>query len=214
MSVRVYWLDCRTVEPDSERVQALMSFSRLEKLRKITAGHGRQQSAAAELALAMAMAQERVRSGVDTALRLQAVQWRPLPGGKPVVDDGLHFCLAHAGHMAVCAVSDAPVGVDVEPAARVVSQGMRRKILSPVEQNRPDADLLWTWVAKESYIKLTGEGLRRSMAGFSAAEGEILDHTGNRLACVRTVPTEWSDYTLCVCTKQPQPIAVQRLIWN
>lgn len=208
MSVRVYWLDCREVDPESGRVRALMSPRRLEKLRNIPAGHGRRQSAAAELALVMAMAHERVGAG-----GLQIVEWYPMEGGKPVAADAPHFCLAHAGDVAVCTVSDAPVGVDVE-SARSISPGMRRKIFSASEQSRADADMLWTWVAKESYIKLTGEGLRRSMAGFSASEGEILNGDGSRLACVRTVPIEWRDYTMCVCTERSQQIDVLRLKWN
>ena len=212
MSVRVYWLDCREVDPESPRVWALMSRRRQQRLSQISTVQGRRQSAAAELALVMAMACE--RSGADQMQSLSQVEWRPLPGGKPVIGEGgLHFCLAHAGDLAVCAVSEAPVGIDVEPM-RNISPGMRRKIFSAAEQQRSDGDMLWTWVAKESYIKLTGEGLRRSMTGFSATEGEIVDGNGRRLAWLRTLPLEWPDYTMCVCAQQAQPVSVRRLYWN
>ena len=120
MSVRLYWLDCRRVDPEAARVQSLMSDRRKEKLAAIRDEAGRRQSAAAELALAMAMARE-------TGRPLQRVNWHTLPGGKPVVTDGLCISLAHSGDAAVCAVCERPVGVDVE-APRAMSPAMRRKI--------------------------------------------------------------------------------------
>lgn len=205
MSVRVYWLDCRRVDPAAERVWALMSENRRAKLREIHDETGRRQSAAAELALVLAMAHER-------GAQPQAVDWHVLPGGKPAIKGGLCFNLAHAGVVAVCAVCERPVGVDVE-APRHIPAAMRRKIYSSAEQDRPDDMLRWTWVAKESFIKLTGEGLKRSMAGFWAREGEILDSEGNLLACVQTVAFARPEYILCVCTQQRDTVRVIDLDW-
>lgn len=205
MSVRVYWLDCRKVDPAEERVWALMSEKRRDKLRAIRDETGRRQSAAAELALALAMARE-------NGTQPQAVNWHALPGGKPEVEGSLRFNLAHAGDVAVCAVCEQSVGVDVE-APRQIPAAMRRKIYSAAEQDRPDDMLRWTWVAKESFIKLTGEGLKRSMAGFSAREGEILDNEGNLLACVQTVAFARPEYILCVCTQQRDDVQVIELDW-
>lgn len=205
MSVRVYWLDCRKVDPAEERVQALMSERRKEKLAAIRNVAGKRQSAAAELALVLAMARE-------TGTQPQTVNWTTLPGGKPVMANGQHVSLAHSGDVAVCAVCEQPVGVDVE-APRAVPAGMRRKICSAGEMERQDVDLLWLWVAKESYLKLTGEGISRAMSGFSAEEGEITDAEGRRLAHVKTAAEPMPGYIMCACTVDMEEMEMIELQW-
>lgn len=205
MSVRVYWLDCRKVDPAKERVRRLMSPRRREKIAAIRDENGRRQSAAAELALVLALAQE--RGG-----QVRMVKWETLPGGKPVLDDGLYVSLAHSGDMAVCAVFERDVGVDVE-APRDVPAAMRRKVYSSAEQERPDRMLRWTWVAKESYLKMTGEGISRAMNGFAAEEGAIMDMDGSRMACVRTAPDTLPGYILCVCAADMNDVELTELQW-
>lgn len=192
MSIRVYWLDARNVDPES--VRHLMSAARLEKIDSICGDDGKRQSAAAEMALVRAMARE-------NGTPLQSVAWRALPGGKPVIDGGLHFSLSHSGDVAVCAVSEHEIGADAE-APRRIPCGMRRKILSERETHAADRDLLSIWVAKESYLKLTGEGLKRSMTGFSAAEDRILGAQGEVLAHTSRLRLPMQGYELCVCSEQ------------
>lgn len=203
MSIRVYWIDAGAVDPDSAPVRALMSERRREKLAQLTLPAERRRSAAAELALALAMARER---GVEP----EPVPWAAQKGGKPYLPgSALHFSLSHAADAAVCAVADQPVGVDVErirPVAR-----LRRRLLSPAEADCPDGALLWKWVAKESYLKLTGEGIVRPMTGFSAAEGRIADGAGRALACVQTADFPWPDYTVCVSAERREPLELIRL---
>lgn len=66
------------------------------------------------------------------------------PHGKPEIE-GLQFNLSHSGTTVICAASHLPVGCDIE-------------------ENRPmpeayGSDFLRLWTAKESYGKMTGEGL-------------------------------------------------------
>lgn len=90
--------------------------------------------------------------------------------GKPRLADraGPRFNLSHAGALALIAVAEQEVGVDVEPVAGagrwadvvdlVCSAGeaaaLRR--LPPEEQS---AAFLRAWTAKEAYLKATGTGL-------------------------------------------------------
>lgn len=206
MSIRVYWLDSRTVDPDSPAVQALMSDARRQKLADLRHPEARRNSAAAELLLALCMAREENRLPAP-------VRWHAQPGGKPALAHGPHFSLSHAGDAVVCAVSEREVGADIEPA-RQMPPAMRRKVLSPAEQERPDDQLLFTWVAKESFVKLTGEGLKRMMTGFSAIDGAIWNEDGERLAYLYAVPFPWSEYTLCVCSEQAQAVELIGMQWN
>lgn len=80
--------------------------------------------------------------------------------------------VSHSGHLAVLAVSDGGVGVDVEciDAAGQDLDAVRGLVLSPEERARRSplvpmstTELLAVWTAKESALKATGEGLRTSM---------------------------------------------------
>lgn len=90
-----------------------------------------------------------------------------LPGGKPVFagEPGRHFSLSHSGALALCALSDSPVGADVE-TVRPRSPKLPRYVLRGEEYRRylalggdwPAFYVLWT--EKESVVKYTGEGLK------------------------------------------------------
>lgn len=78
-------------------------------------------------------------------------------GGKPYLEGApFHFNLSHSGGYAVCALSDSPVGVDIEKILPISLKVMRRffgkNILSPREQMR-------TWTHYESYGKMVGCGI-------------------------------------------------------
>ena len=86
---------------------------------------------------------------------------------------GIHFNLSHSGTLAVCAVSDAPVGVDVE-RERAVNWSLARRFFHPAElawlerSADPDRDFTRLWTRKESYIKMTGKGLAQPLSSFCA----------------------------------------------
>lgn len=90
-----------------------------------------------------------------------------LPGGKPVFRDfpDRHFNCSHSGNLVLCALSDRPVGVDIElvrprrdnlPAYVFQGDDYQRYLELGGDWNAFYA--LWTQV--ESVIKYTGEGLK------------------------------------------------------
>jgi 4'-phosphopantetheinyl transferase len=101
--------------------------------------------------------------------------------GKPLLaGKGPHFNVSHADGKSLIAVNWAnPVGVDLEPEKRVLDvDGLAQIVCSKSERARisdlPFADrrlaLLRIWVGKEAFLKLTGEGLSRSLAQLEMAE--------------------------------------------
>lgn len=79
------------------------------------------------------------------------------PRGKPFFPglDDRWFSLSHSGGMALCALSDRPVGVDVE-LIRPRRSGLPAYVLSPDELARFDggwADFYRLWTLKESWCK-------------------------------------------------------------
>ena len=85
--------------------------------------------------------------------------------GKPMVD-GLEFSLSHSGDLIICAVSDKPVGCDVEEI-RKAPKGVAERYFSDSEQEyldqfsgeEYDKAFFRIWTLKESYVKMTGEGM-------------------------------------------------------
>ena len=90
-----------------------------------------------------------------------------LPGGKPVFPDhpDQHFSLSHSGGLALVALSDRPVGADIE-VIRPRSPGLPAYVCRGAEYDRflalgGDWPAFYTlWTEKESLLKYTGEGLK------------------------------------------------------
>ena len=86
--------------------------------------------------------------------------------GKPECE-GVYFNLSHSGDMVLCTISDVPVGCDLERvtdaplevADRYFSERERRYI--DKARNHPEINRRFfrLWTMKESYMKMTGEGI-------------------------------------------------------
>ena len=114
--------------------------------------------------------------------------------GKPFFPDhpSLHFNLSHCREAAVCAVADAPVGIDVE-AVMPPDREVMERVLSGEEIRgvlaSPDPAVEFTrlWTVKESFLKLTGEGLTDDLPGLLARAEGVTFRTTLRRRYVYTV---------------------------
>jgi 4'-phosphopantetheinyl transferase len=86
--------------------------------------------------------------------------------GKPFIvgHPEIHFSLSHCREAVACAVSDRPIGVDVESVQRkwesLAQYCMNDDELRQIEQaERPDVAFIRLWTMKEARLKLTGEGI-------------------------------------------------------
>ena len=85
---------------------------------------------------------------------------------KPFFPDlpDLHFSLSHTKGACLCALSDAPVGVDIEPILPR-RESLWKHCLTPEEFSRFQAqnggweEFYRIWTLKEAWCKYTGEGL-------------------------------------------------------
>jgi 4'-phosphopantetheinyl transferase len=140
-----------------------------------------------------------------------------LPIGKPFFDKHpeIHFNVSHSGRWIVVALSEAPVGVDVEKVRNVNLAVARRFFASeeyhqltskPTELQRSFFFELWT--LKESYLKALGTGLTRPLNTFEVrheqqqfrlyANGRQLQESLNQLSLE-------DDYKLAVCSYEDNP---------
>lgn len=88
----------------------------------------------------------------------------------------LHFSLSHSGSLAVCALGDVAVGVDVEYIAPV-DAGVAAFCLGPEEQaylcaaDEPERTFCKLWTRKESCLKMLGKGLDTPLSQLPVLSG-------------------------------------------
>ncbi len=135
--------------------------------------------------------------------------------GKAFLSDytDIHFNLSHAGEIAVCAVSDEEVGVDIEEVRNfkkpVIKYICNDSELKYIESNyinidlNPDETLTSLWTMKESLMKHVGKGLLISPKDIS------IDLENSKLTfckgfdCSEAFFTrfDYKSYKICVCSR-------------
>ena len=87
------------------------------------------------------------------------------PYGKPIIKGGIHFNLAHSGIFALAAISEKPIGVDIEMIDSYITEpiqymapGEQRYLYSQDIAERRDS-FIRLWCLKESFSKAVGLGL-------------------------------------------------------
>ncbi|MGI5849777.1 MAG: 4'-phosphopantetheinyl transferase family protein [Christensenellales bacterium] len=92
--------------------------------------------------------------------------WGVAEYGKPYLirPAGIHFNISHSECMAMCALHDSPVGIDIEHI-RPVPDGVLQRVMSNAERqayfiNQEKSRLFYQiWTLKEAYLKYSGIGL-------------------------------------------------------
>ncbi len=150
----LFWKGCREI--DSERLEKVTACKTAEdKARSLCCG---------------LLLQHKLRCYRRTKKRVE-LRYRYGKYGKPYLrdDPALYFSLSHSGSFAVLVIADREVGADLQ-TVRPLRDGLVRRTLSEAEYKRytqmvsPEEKRDWffrCWCAKESYAKLTGEGLRK-----------------------------------------------------
>ncbi len=91
--------------------------------------------------------------------------------GKPHFREnvGIHFNISHSGAYGACALSLIPCGLDIQEVRKVRSQKMLERVLTQREQKQvqeaknPEKEFCRFWTRKESFLKLSGDGITKSM---------------------------------------------------
>lgn len=153
--------------------------------------------------------------------------------GKPYLAQypDIHFNLSHSGDYVCCAVSDVPVGIDLQKITDV-KEGIARRFFTDKDNQRLarcDGEnwkklFFRMWSVKESYIKLTGKGMTQGLDTFeidwqqnrifagSTPERQLAAESMERVNSVAYF--EESDclpqYCFCICAGE-KPLEV---IWS
>lgn len=155
-----------------ERTLRIMPPARAEQTRRYLFVPSKRNSAIAWLLLAQAVRQE-------YGLLLQE-DFCFAPGGKPYLSGypKLHFNLSHCNKAVACAISSAPIGLDVEQIQPVKDSVLRfvcnaEEIAQVQQAPNPQIAFCQLWTQKESLLKLSGEGLRRELPGLLQQTDEV-----------------------------------------
>lgn len=142
------------------------------------------------------------------------------PFGKPYFKDlpQIHFNLSHSGDYVCCAIGDEPVGVDIQKHVPV-KKGLAKRfftekeneILEKLKESERENAFFRMWSIKESYLKLTGKGLRQRMDSFEIDQkGKCIYQSGlsvNPSAHAEAYFEEFfglEEYSVSLCTENPQ----------
>ena len=159
-----------------DRLAATLSVMRQEKIRSFRYDKGRQLSLGAGLLLDYGLRQY--------GLRERKVKILTGPYGKPYLADypGIRFSLSHSGTRVMAAFSEAEIGCDVEKLAAANDKvagrffaAHEKAALAGCEGEAERTALFYRiWTRKESYLKMTGEGMHVPLDSFSVLSEQEL----------------------------------------
>lgn len=123
--------------------------------------------------------------------------------GKPYIEGGVHFNLSHSGELCAVALSDAPVGVDMElmrgRVRAAVLNSFTRRERGEIADER---GFLAHWTAREAYVKLVGGRIWEYVRRLEFADGRLfLDGSAVREQ-VKFLHTECA--VVAVCAKDAE----------
>ncbi len=164
--IKFYHKNCADlIDPmTDQKSMALVSKSRQEKIKKLKHASDRKRSYAAGL----------LEREILSAHGLTMDDIFYNEHGKPLVN-GLYYNLSHSGDYAFGVVSNVAVGCDVErikePKPAVAKRFFSEKeYQSFLESENPAETFYMIWTRKESYIKMTGQGLAQDLTSFCTIE--------------------------------------------
>lgn len=141
-----------------EAALPLLSEQRRQQALKFKHEQGRKTCAMAYLLLCEALRQE---YGItELPVFEYGEHGKPFIVGHP----DIHFNFSHCREAVICAVSDQPVGVDVE-SIREYKESLARYTMNDQEleqiarAERPDVEFIRLWTMKEAVLKLSGRGI-------------------------------------------------------
>ena len=164
--IQLWWTSVSRADDHLDQLSEIFDADEQLRAGRFKVEAGRRRFVAAHIMLRVVLGrtvgappgQLRFRAGARGKPSLAAPDAGPTP----------RFNLSHSGDVAVVAIADAELGVDVEAhrpvtnaerlATRFFSEGERRW-LSLQSEGRRDAAFLSIWTCKEAYLKAIGSGI-------------------------------------------------------
>jgi len=179
-----------------EKTMPLLSGQRKEKIKKLRFSAGKNASSMVYLLLRLGLIEEYdINEPVEFIFESK---------GKPVLKKYPHirFNFSHSSGTAACAISKNNIGVDVQQI-KTIKDNVAKRVLSAEEYidfkntDVPNEYFCEIWTIKESYLKLTGNGISDILTEITAASIE------------EKMVYKGKDYFCCVCGRDAQTLPVK-----
>ena len=130
---------------------------------------------------------EIIKNRPVTARRMEEISIYPRvlkdTRGRPFVEsDGLYVSASHSGEWVACAVSDRPVGIDIQEERKTDALRILKRFGSPEEvcflEKEGERAFFEIWCRKEAFSKLVGEGLAYGFGRINTCSEVIADEPG------------------------------------
>lgn len=129
--------------------------------------------------------------------------------GKPYLTDypNVEFNVSHSGDYAVLALSGVPVGIDIQEKKVMEIDKLGKKIFTPTDYRKflasSDRQELFfrEWVRKESYVKMTGEGLIHTISEIDPCGWSRFIYIDNHYYCM-------------ICAETPLSLRIEEVLWQ
>lgn len=128
--------------------------------------------------------------------------------GKPYLESGEYFNIAHSGNYVVLAVDNEPVGVDIEQRRERGYEGIARLSFHEREQTQlkrsenRQKTFYELWTLKESYMKAVGRGFNLPPTSFYFELGSpVTLHSKDKAQYRFFIHYGIEDYTIALCSK-------------
>ena len=172
-SVVLYTLSINGLEPDLPLWSHWMDARRIEKASRFRRIEDRALCIGAGLLLAFALTKHCPSVVIPPDVSVDHNGKPYLPGMQH-----FHFNISHSGSWVVCAVSNKPLGVDIEQSGQEMSAIVKtvytsteQKYLNSLPQGQQNQAALEQWVLKESFMKALGAGFALPMQEFTVMPG-------------------------------------------
>ena len=197
--VHVYVADVRHL-PDPKEVPGsmeLLSAERKNKIERLARPEDRRLSLGAGLLLQQVLKRHEIEG--------QNISYGE--HGKPQMED-VYFNLSHSHHMVACAISDKPVGCDIEKVrdikGDVAARFFSEQEIAYIEEAEDKKDMFFRlWTMKESYMKMTGDGLKLGLQNVQVVMGDeiCIQYKGEMQSCI-VKEYEVVGYKISVCGEE------------
>lgn len=168
-SIKVYVGNTSSLEDTAlfEKLCKTVTSQRLEKINRISRPEDKRLSLGAELLLKKALS--------DMGVEIFDIDY--IKNSKPFIkgEENLFFNLSHSGERVMCAVSSLEVGCDVEKIKPVNLKIAKRfffeneyKAIAELSTGNEQQDMFFRlWTLKESFMKVTGLGMKLPLDSFN-----------------------------------------------
>ena len=201
--IKVYFADISNLPDPIENPEILKGLTedRKEKAMRYKQLKDRKQCVGAGLLLKQCLLDQNI---YNTSIHIG-------DNGKPEIE-GICFNLSHSHDMIACVIANRSVGCDIEkigkPRDKIADHFFTEReisYLSQFEGEKKTEQFYRLWTMKESYMKMTGEGMRLALDRFEVLiDDEIaIIRDGQKVSC-HVKEYEIPEYKFTVCSEEDE----------